>query len=641
MTTRPPRPVWRATAGALVLMWPAIAHAQAASNARAQDQAVDAFGVRTGVEQIGLYSESQVRGFSLQDAGNYRLEGAYFVRAGNLVDPILARVNTRVGINALGLDFPAPSGVVDYRLRAPSEAPGLALDLTAREYGGVLAEGAATAPLARDLSVLVGGAVNVGRSSAGLSNRAWRAGLVAEWRPTSDIRLLGFGSVNRFDLDGLYSVTATGDRLPPPMPHPRRYTPRWGDHDGHDLNGGLILTGQLARDVDVSASAIVSALDLPQSDFVNLLIGPDGRGSATVVSNRPRSAVSRAAALTLGWRYRPGQRLYGEARLRRTRNLFRSAVAIRVPDVRLAAGLPDVAAPELDASDPARDVAEQASLAIGQEASFGRFRLKTGVQKAWYRRRFTPLDGPADALRSTPWLYDASLLADLGGGVSGWAAVTRGIEEAGVAPSNAVNRNEVLPAILVNQAELGLRYRTAGGLAVIGSAYSISKPAAVLDRDGVFGLSGSLRHRGLELSLAGPVAPGLRLLAGASLLDAQRGGELVRAGLISAEPPGTSRVQGLLGVTGAIAAVPGLSLDGQLSHWSGRRVRSDRALRTPAVTTVDVGALYAFSVGATDLTLRLRVTNLLNSNAWLAQRSELLDRVSRRGVRLTLSLRRK
>ena len=56
-----------------------------ALEARAQDNAIggadDAFGSRIGQESIGLYSESLVRGFDLQQAGNYRIGDTYFVRA--------------------------------------------------------------------------------------------------------------------------------------------------------------------------------------------------------------------------------------------------------------------------------------------------------------------------------------------------------------------------------------------------------------------------------------------------------------------------------------------------------------------------------------------------------------------------------
>ena len=57
----------------------------AAAPAAAQDNAVssaaDAFGERAGIEQSGLYTESQVRGFDLNDSGAYRIDDAYFSRA--------------------------------------------------------------------------------------------------------------------------------------------------------------------------------------------------------------------------------------------------------------------------------------------------------------------------------------------------------------------------------------------------------------------------------------------------------------------------------------------------------------------------------------------------------------------------------
>src|SRR5688500_7983032 len=91
-----------------------------ASTAAAQDSAVesaaDAFGERVGTEQSGLYSESQVRGFDLNDSGAYRIDDAYFSRAAALNDPVLAGVGVRVGVNAVRLAYPAPSGDVNHHM---------------------------------------------------------------------------------------------------------------------------------------------------------------------------------------------------------------------------------------------------------------------------------------------------------------------------------------------------------------------------------------------------------------------------------------------------------------------------------------------------------------------------------------------
>lgn len=104
------------------------------------------------------------------------------------------------------------------------------------------------------------------------------------------------------------------------------------------------------------------------------------------------------------------------------------------------------------------------------------------------------------------------------------ATVTKGLGEAGVTPSEAVNRNEVLPGMVAKQREHGLRYQVSSDLTLSSSAYSLKNPTATFDNAGVFGLSGDVGHRGLALSLAGRPIPSARLVAGAALLDAERWG---------------------------------------------------------------------------------------------------------------------
>ena len=117
----------------------------AASTTSAQDSAVrsavDAFGERVGTEQSGLYTETQVRGFDLNDSGAYRIDDAYFGRAAALNDPVLAGVGVRVGVNAVRLAYPAPSGVVNYRLRAAGPVNELRLGAGARDFGTRVLQG--------------------------------------------------------------------------------------------------------------------------------------------------------------------------------------------------------------------------------------------------------------------------------------------------------------------------------------------------------------------------------------------------------------------------------------------------------------------------------------------------------------------
>lgn len=102
------------------MILPAAARAQADANA--VKSASDAFGYRRGDESVGIYDERSVRGFSLEAAGNYRLNGTYFVKNAGTSNIFIESSSVRIGYNTLSTILPGPSGVVDYRLRDP--APG-------------------------------------------------------------------------------------------------------------------------------------------------------------------------------------------------------------------------------------------------------------------------------------------------------------------------------------------------------------------------------------------------------------------------------------------------------------------------------------------------------------------------------------
>ena len=72
---------------------PGLAFAQrTAENALASSD--DAFGTQVGLENTGIYSENDARGFSPLKAGNYRFDGIYFDPVG-IVTPRLKSSTTR------------------------------------------------------------------------------------------------------------------------------------------------------------------------------------------------------------------------------------------------------------------------------------------------------------------------------------------------------------------------------------------------------------------------------------------------------------------------------------------------------------------------------------------------------------------
>lgn len=92
------------------------ARVQRASN-NAVTAAEDAFGATIGSKSIGIYSARRVPGFSPVEAGNVRIEGLYIDRQGTLPTRLVEGSMIRVGLSAQGYPFPAPTGIVDYRLQ--------------------------------------------------------------------------------------------------------------------------------------------------------------------------------------------------------------------------------------------------------------------------------------------------------------------------------------------------------------------------------------------------------------------------------------------------------------------------------------------------------------------------------------------
>jgi hypothetical protein len=123
---------------AAMCVFPGKAFAQADANP--VKSASDAFGHRRGDEAIGLYDERSVRGFSLEAAGNYRLNGTYFVKNSGVSNIFIDSSTVRIGYNTLATLLPGPSGLVDYKLRDPQPGEKSLLTLTYDVYGQPIAE---------------------------------------------------------------------------------------------------------------------------------------------------------------------------------------------------------------------------------------------------------------------------------------------------------------------------------------------------------------------------------------------------------------------------------------------------------------------------------------------------------------------
>lgn len=176
-----------------------------------------------------------------------------------------------------------------------------------------------------------------------------------------------------------------------------------------------------------------------------------------------------------------------------------------------------------------------------------------------------------------------------------------------------VNAGQYLDPFKSKQYELGVKYDS-GMLGGTLAVFRVTQPSALLVGNVVTD-NGEQRNRGIELTVYGQPAPGLRLLGGLTALNA----ELTRAQFDLNEGKdviGVPDVQANFGVDWDIAALRGLSVDARWVYTGSQAADAANTSSIPSWNRLDAGTRYALSLGDTELTLRLRVENVTDEEYW-------------------------
>jgi iron complex outermembrane receptor protein len=616
-----------------------------AGPALAQDDAVasatDAFGERVGIEQLGLYDEGQVRGFSLEASGAYRINDAYFARAAALNDPVLAGVSVRVGAPAASLAYPQPSGVVVSRLREPSATNQLTIGGGYRDFGTpvIQADGSWTSGDGR--YSITGGAVYRPEVWWGgnTNGRALDIGAVARWKPTESQTFTAFLTSYARQYNGDYGMMATGNALPPTIdPFDDNYTPYGARTEAYNTNLGLLWDAEIAG-WSLDAALFRSTFDVERDDFTLIKSDADGNATATLFlrpgrTNTADSGELRVSRVLNGGDFR--HLLGGSVRFRKSEVDLASSNAVDLGPFSLVDGPPS-AGPYVWNGQRGLDSVDQTTGTLNYGLLWKDVaQLRLGVHRTRYEKTVDTLGGARTEGTEERTFYNASLVWNLRPGTSVFASWVTGLEETGIAPQAATNRNEVLPPVEAEQYELGLRQSLGPNLTLITALFDVHKQTAGMRADGSYGLVGEETHRGLEVSLAGRIGEKNRLVFGAVAFTPEVSGPLVDAGLIGDRPAGLSAV--VVNASLERDLGDGWSADGQLSYWGERWVNNSNSFKAPAVTTLDLGMRRRFEVAGRPAQFRVLMSNVTDEGGWWASSSTTLWPVARRTLRATFSM---
>jgi iron complex outermembrane recepter protein len=588
----------------------------------------DAFGNSVGNERIGLYSQTDVRGFSAAQAGNIRLEGLSVTQHGGFTNRVASGSTIRVGLTAQGYPFPAPTGIADFSLRNSDNEAILSPIVYLGPNGTAAVEVDAQLPIVRDrLGVAAGFSYRYEENFPGEDGRTLQVGGVLRWRPSDRVEIRPFYGrmLLRGDLD-VPSIFSGGPYLPPKFKR-RYFGLDWAKGDATPQIFGAVGSVQLGDGWQVRAGLFRSG-NRTRLDTTELYrdVQRDGSAQRSIVAVRDQAAASTSGELRASFSAREGKRRHSvhlAARGRQTRRAFGGADVQELGPATIGRRA-DAAEPDFQYGPLSRDEVRQITGGIGYELRWPAVaELSLGLQRTDYEKTsFIPGRPPLET-RDRPWLFNGTLALHLSDRLVAYAGYTRGLEESGVAPANAVNRNSAPPALRTSQRDAGLRYAISPRLRLVAGAFDVRKPYFNLDPGLTYRALGTVRHRGIELSLAGQPAEGLSLVAGAVLLDADVTGEAVDLGIIGAKPVATTARTVRANLDYRPPFFQPLSVDLGMAHQAGRVASAldyaelgGRQLMTGPRTTFDIGARYRFDAGATPVTLRAQITNLFDAYGW-------------------------
>ncbi len=219
--------------------------------------------------------------------------------------------------------------------------------------------------------------------------------------------------------------------------------------------------------------------------------------------------------------------------------------------------------------------------------------------------------------------YDASANTPVAGlvykpveGLSLYANYIEALQKGAVAlgfGAPLANQGQVFAPYTSRQKEIGIKV-DAGKFGASAALFTTAQPLSYIANN-TLGLFGEQRNRGLELSVFGLPAKGLRLLGGATLLESHQR-RTFNGATDGLEAIGVPEMQLNLGADWDIPGVQGLSLNARAVHTGKQFADATNLQKLPSWNRLDIGATWMTRLMDRDVTLRARIDNVADKNYW-------------------------
>lgn len=620
----------RLRSGGVSLFAVALCIGPAAYAQRAGENAVtaadDAFGTSVGSETLGLYSTNNARGFSPGQAGNVRIERLYFDQQASPSERLVRGSTVRVGISAQAYAFPAPTGIADFQLRLPGDKQIVSTVFTYGPYTSALMEVDGQMPIiAEKLSIGVGASVGRKDSDPGVISHEYQGAVIARTRPNDVTDTTAFYSRMEGcnDQAGMFNFT-NGPWEPPHLARRTAVTQPWTRGDCTEVNAGAFGRTALPGDWTIRGGVFRSVRDQRVS-FGETLRDIDpvtGLGDHQIFKQPPVKTASNSGEVRLSKLLREGPRRHTATVALRGRDVtrdFGGSASVEVGRYRAGVFVP-IPEPVFNLGPTGDDHSKQGTVGLSYEglwAGVGGFGV--GLQKTFYHREIVQPPPRLTVAKSnaTPLLYDLKANFVITSKLAAYVGYTKGLEESGSAPPSSLNRGEAMPVSMTKQLDGGLRYALTPRLTIVAGAFQVEKPYFNINHfTNIYGPIGAVRHRGIEVSMAGQLMEGLRTVGGIVLIDPAVSGTAVDTGVVGPVSLGVKPRTAILTLQYQPAAWRGFGVEGTMNHAGPQTNHQNNDVKIQGNTQLNLGMRYNFKAGAVPASLRFQAQNITDVYAY-------------------------
>lgn len=480
----------------------------------------DSFGKSIDFQNVGLYSQNSVRGFSPQQAGNLRIEGLYFDQQTYDFGSCITKDTTvRIGLAALAYGFPAPTGIVDISLRKAGNSLQINSLATAGPYGQKTIQTEVQGPLMADLGIHLCGAF--GEHYILQSDRhdsTAHFGSTVEWHPSKMTRVILFVSRHDGHASELTPAVYTNGTVPTTLFATSELASPASAHQGwREFNYGFIVHFSPSSNITLSAGIFRSAEHDPALDNLYFSLTSVGSGDlfTDVSPSLHSSSTSGEFDFThIGTFDAFSTKLQLSVRGRYVSRDFAGDTLASDGLHTLADSDPFSAAYGVPGS-PNVDKVRQHDLGLAytlEKSGYGV--ASVSVMSISYTRmlQFANLGNQSNS--ETPLLVSGRISTPPIRPLVAYASYTHGLEDSALPPLSATNRGEPPAASRSSQLDAGLKLTTIPNTTLLMGAFQIRKPFFDLDPFNIYRNTGQINARGEELSVT-YASGGLTTLLGA------------------------------------------------------------------------------------------------------------------------------